>query len=196
MVDSSTAPGVDWQKSSALPRSARSGGTAARPCRIAVPANGGACRRSHLHLRAFLFIHRATRRLQLQEGADAGFALELRPAKRLSQLEKGATATSTLRSEPIGASCRRHSRRPQPAAAAAVRSHPAYRPFTPTPGQPADMADIEQELTAYAERRAGGRSTQAALLVANAAQAYRAAVRVLQRHGAGSNKFWRSLEVS
>ncbi|KAI7844676.1 hypothetical protein COHA_001765 [Chlorella ohadii] len=57
------------------------------------------------------------------------------------------------------------------------------------------MADIEQELTAYAERRAGGRSTQAALLVANAAQAYRAAVRVLQRHGAGSNKFWRALEA-
>lgn len=57
------------------------------------------------------------------------------------------------------------------------------------------MADIEQELTAYAERRAGGRSPLAARLVSDAAHAYRAAVQALQRHGPASNKFWKALEV-
>lgn len=57
------------------------------------------------------------------------------------------------------------------------------------------MADIEQELTAYAERRAGGRTARAARLVADAAHAYRAAVQAMQRHGASSNKFWKALEV-
>ena len=57
------------------------------------------------------------------------------------------------------------------------------------------MTDVAEELRAYAARRMGGTSPRAQQLVGRAATLYGQTLRLLQRHGGSSAKFWESLDV-
>ncbi|PSC71339.1 molybdenum cofactor biosysnthesis [Micractinium conductrix] len=57
------------------------------------------------------------------------------------------------------------------------------------------MTDVAEELRAYAARRMGGTSPRAQQLVGRAATLYGQTLRLLQRHGGSSAKFWESLDM-